>query len=77
MKKPNFAFHFKLVFVLILALSTACSRNAKRETHETDSFYTIPFAEIIKNQREVKLSEFATDVEIIQLENIPEAHWDI
>jgi hypothetical protein len=36
-------------------------------------FYTIPFADIIKNQRQIKLSEVATEVEIIHLENIPEA----
>ncbi|MFW6275587.1 MAG: 6-bladed beta-propeller [bacterium] len=73
MKKPNFAFQFKLVFVLILALSFACSRNAKQEIFEPDSFYIIPFAEIIKNKRQVKLSEFATDVAFIQFENTPEA----
>ncbi|SHJ99041.1 6-bladed beta-propeller protein [Tangfeifania diversioriginum] len=73
MKKTNFAILFKLFLLLTLAVSTACSRKAKNETHETDSFYTIPFAEIIKNQREVKLSEFANEVEFIQLENTPEA----
>ncbi|MBW6537171.1 MAG: 6-bladed beta-propeller [Mariniphaga sp.] len=73
MKKINFVILFKSFLVLTLAVSTACSRNAKKKTTESESFYIIPFAEIKKNQREVKLSEFATDVEIIQMENIPEA----
>ena len=35
---------------------------------ETEPFFTIPFAEIIKNKREVPLSEFAESVEFIQFE---------
>jgi hypothetical protein len=70
MKNLNFAFQFRLLFVLLLAASLSCK---ERTPKETNSFYTIPFAEIIKNTREVKLSEFATDVEIIQFENTLEA----
>lgn len=73
MKKPNLTFYFKLLFVFILALGFACSRNPPKSNSDIDLFYTIPFADIIKNQRQVKLSEVATDVEIIHLENIPEA----
>jgi hypothetical protein len=55
---------------LILATSLSCK---EKTTKETSSFYAIPFADIVKNKREVILSEFATDVKVIQLENTPEA----
>ena len=35
---------------------------------ETITFFTIPFADILKNKREVPLSEFAVSVEFIQFE---------
>lgn len=73
MKNQNFPFQLRLLLVLILATSLSCKEKAKNEINETNSFYTIPFAEIIKNKREVLLSEIATDVELIQFENIPEA----
>lgn len=66
-------FQLKLLLILILATNLSCKEKTKKERSEANSFYTIPFAEIIKNKREIKLSEFATDVEIIQLENIPKA----
>lgn len=40
---------------------------------EAKGFFTIPFAEIIKNQREVSLSEFAESVEFIQFETSEES----
>lgn len=70
MKNQNFSFQLRLLLVLILATSLSCKEKA---TKETTSFYTIPFAGIVKNKREVKLSEFATNVELIQFENIPDA----
>jgi len=70
MKNQNFSFQLRLLLVLILAISLSCK---EKTTKETSSFYTIPFAEIVKNKREVKLSEFATSVELIQFENIPDA----
>ena len=54
-----------LLLAIILLTNISCK---EKVTKETDHFFTIPFAEIIKSPREVKLSEFATDVEIIQLE---------
>jgi len=39
----------------------------------TDVFFTIPFAEIVKNNREVRLSEFAESVEFIQFETSEES----
>jgi hypothetical protein len=72
-KRPKLTFYFKLLFVFILALSFACYRKTQKNNSDTESFYTIPFADIIKSQRQIKLSEVATDVEIIQLENTSEA----
>lgn len=60
----------KGLLVLCLAMSLSCRETT---TQESASFYSIPFAEILKNKREVKLSEFATDLEIIQLENTHKA----
>jgi hypothetical protein len=73
MKNQNFPLQLRLLLVLVLATSLSCREKAKNKTFETTSFYTIPFADIVKNKREIKLSEFASDAEIIQLENIPEA----
>ncbi len=73
MTKLNFLFKSGFLLVLIFNLCISCSQESKKITTETSSFYTIPFAEIIKDQHEVKLSEIATDVEIIQFENIPDA----
>lgn len=70
MKNQNFPFQLRLLLVLILATSLSCKEKTKKET---SSFYTIPFADIVKNKMEVKLSEFVTDVKVIQLENTPEA----
>jgi len=79
MRTKNARLFFKLsciIFVVTLSdcqLKSTGNKENQNEQSETNSFYTIPFAGIIKNKREVKLSEFAKDVEIFQLENIPEA----
>ncbi|MDA3840218.1 MAG: hypothetical protein PF572_03940 [Patescibacteria group bacterium] len=59
----------KILSVLFLASNLSCIKNSRNEILETNSFYTIPFAEIVKTKSEVRLSEFATDVEFIQFEN--------
>lgn len=65
-----------LLFVAVL-FSFACSSKENKTTlvenkskveQETNQFFTIPFAEIIKHKREVPLSEIAESVEFIQLE---------
>lgn len=73
MKNLNFTFQLRILLVIIFVTNFSSCENAKKESSETNSFYTIPFADILKNQCEVKLSEFATDVRLIQLENIAEA----
>ncbi len=73
MKKLNFQLYLRFLLISVFAVSLSFCKNAKQENSKADSFYTIPFAEIIKNKQEVKLSEFASDVKVIQLENIPEA----
>jgi len=73
MKNQNFPFQLRLLVVFIFVTSLSCKENAKKEKIKSNSFYTIPFAEIVKNKRKVKLSEFATDVEFIQFENTPKA----
>ncbi len=75
MKKQNDSFQLRLMLILILVICLSCKENYKKENLNTDSFYTIPFAEIVKNKREVKLSEIVTDVEFVQLENTPEAFF--
>jgi len=40
---------------------------------DSNTFFTIPFAEIVKNKREVPLSEFAESVEFIQFETSEES----
>jgi hypothetical protein len=44
----------------------------KHPAEDTNSFFTIPFAEIVKNKREVPLSEFAESVEFIRFETSEE-----
>ena len=73
MRKQNFSFQLGLLFVFILATVLSCKEKKQEEKLNSNSFYTIPFAEIVKNKRVVKLSEFATDVELIKLEDTPEA----
>lgn len=73
MKNMNFKLRLLPFFIIVLAVSFSCNQKAKKETGGTNSFYTIPFNQIVKNKREVKLSEFADDIEIIQLENTKEA----
>ena len=73
MKKLHFLHLKELVLAIILASGFSCTQNATNDKNISDAFYTIPFDEIVKNKREVKLSEFATKAKIIQFENIPEA----
>lgn len=73
MKNLNFPFQLRLLLILILATNLSCNEKDKKEKSKTNSFFTIPFAEIVKNKRIVKLSEFAKDVKLIQLENTPES----
>lgn len=73
MKKLHFLHLKELVVVIILASVFSCTQNATNDKNISDAFYTIPFDEIVKNKREIKLSEFATEAKIIQFENIPEA----
>ena len=72
-KNLNFQFRLGLLLAFIFATFLSCKEKVKIEKLNSNSFYTIPFAEIVKNKREVKLSEFATDVRIIQFENTPKA----
>ena len=71
MKKQYFPIQFSLLLALLVITTFSCQENTKKEN--SDSFYTIPFADIIEHQREVKLSEFATDVQFIPFDNNPEA----
>ncbi|HKM94144.1 MAG TPA: 6-bladed beta-propeller [Prolixibacteraceae bacterium] len=73
MKKLKLIVQVRLMLFIILTFSLSCSKDHKNVTPKDNSFYTIPFNEIVKTKREVKLSEFATDVEFIQFENTPEA----
>ncbi len=75
MKIKHHPLQFFVIIFLILSFCNSCqTKNGKKATsNETDSFYTIAFNEIVENKREVKLSEIASDVELVQLENIPEA----
>ncbi len=80
MKIKLFSFQFVLVIFLNTFLCISCHEKKKTQTteaetvaEETSSFYSIPFAEIIKNKRDVNLSEFASDVKIIQFENTPKS----
>lgn len=70
MRNLNHSNKIRFLLILILVSSLSCNENIKQDG---SSFFTIPFAEIIKDKQEVKLSEFATDVKLIQLENTPEA----
>lgn len=71
MKNQCNLFQLSLLFILLAILS--CHRNSKKKLSDSTSFYTIPFNEIIKNQRQVNLSEIATDIEFIELENSSDA----
>jgi len=59
MKNQTFPSAFRLLFLVILAISLSCNEKVPQTTN---SFFTIPFAKIIQNQREIKLSEIASDV---------------
>lgn len=71
MKKEYCKVSVIAIGVVIFSLFMSC--NQKTTSKESDSFYTIPFAEILESKRDINLSEFATDVTITQFENIPEA----
>ena len=82
MKNQYFLYHLKLVGFCCLLVCFACHSKVKTDKNketsleqaiDADAFYTIPFAEIIKDKHEVNLSEFASEVEIIQFENTPKA----
>ncbi|WP_167619152.1 6-bladed beta-propeller [Maribellus sediminis] len=74
MKFKHQPLQFFTALLMVLGICNACQeKNKTQNTEGTSSFYTIPFDEIVKNKREVKLSEFATEAKIIQFENIPEA----
>lgn len=75
-KKNQFNILITLLFFCLITFSCQLrspKENAKTEEPEeqikTTSFFTIPFADIIKTKREVKLSEIAESVEFIQFEN--------
>jgi hypothetical protein len=77
---PKFLSKIHLLFLVICFVG--CHVKSAKEavdstkpelSTETNAFFTIPFAEIIKTQSKILLSSFAKDVEIIQFENIPEA----
>lgn len=71
MKKQYFPIQLGLLLVFLVVTTLSCQENRKKEN--SGSFYTIPFADIMKHQREVKLSEFATDVQFVPFDNNPEA----
>lgn len=81
MKVQNFRpllqfFSLVLFIVLISCQPKSTEKNKSTESEkqvESNSFFTIPFAEIIKHKREVPLSEIAESVEFIQFENSPKA----
>ncbi len=73
MNKLNFPIQLRLLVILVLAVSISCTNREKKEQTKADTLLTIPFAELVKDKREVKLSEFASDIKLIQLENTPEA----
>jgi len=73
MKKQHFPIQLSLLLAFLVATTLSCQERTKDEKSTSNSFYTIPFADIIKHQREVKLSEFANDVNIIPLDNTKDA----
>jgi len=69
-----FCFFFFIVFVGSQSKSSNNKGLKEPETQvESNSFFTIPFADIIKHKREVSLSEIAESVEFVQFENSPKA----
>ena len=73
MKKQHFPIQLSLLLAFLVATTLSCQERTKDEKSTSNSFYTIPFADILKHQREVKLSEFANDVQFIPFDNNPEA----
>lgn len=72
----------KTVFLLTTVFIAACQSNPSKEKSTSnqpenqtakDQFFTIDFAEIIKDKEEVPLSEIAETVEFIPLENTAES----
>ncbi|TKG91487.1 6-bladed beta-propeller [Puteibacter caeruleilacunae] len=70
MKRLNLSYRLTALLVFIFIISFSCK---EKSSTETGAFFTIPFSEIIKDQREVRLSEFAKDVQIVPLENSTKA----
>ena len=79
MTKKTFPVLLTLIFALsILACNHKTNKNDLTKTKvvseaESAQFFTIDFAEIIKNQKEVPLSDIAKSVEFIQFENTDKA----
>ncbi len=82
MKNKNPLFYLQRILFFSLFVCLACQPQTnnkkgpeptKEQADEANSFFTIPFAEIVKNKRDVNLSEFASDVKIIQFENTPKS----
>ena len=73
MRKQHYEISIIAIVLAIILTNISCKQNKKSQESSLDSFYTIPFAEILQTKRKVNLSEFATDVVITQFENIPEA----
>ncbi|SHJ98903.1 6-bladed beta-propeller protein [Tangfeifania diversioriginum] len=68
----------KTVFLLTAVLFVACQSNPSKEESASnqpenqrakDQFFTIHFAEIVKEKRDVMLSEIAENVDFVQFEN--------
>lgn len=68
-----------IIFLVFFACScqsgsnNRTSGNQKPAEEDANTFFTIPFEEIVKNQREVPLSEFAEGVEFIRFETSEES----
>jgi len=58
----------KLFFVLCVISLISCTQKETNPQNNSNQFFTIDFAEIIKNKNEVPLSEIAKSIEFIQFE---------
>lgn len=62
-----------LIFVLTAISLLACAQEETIPQNNSNQFFTIDFAEIIKNKKEVPLSEIAESIEFIQFETTTES----
>lgn len=77
----SYKFCILLLILVLFIIVSACSneaqnKNKAKETFETeasDTFFTINFAKIIQQKREIPISEIAESVEYIPLENTKES----